>query len=244
MMNRGQATARELARLIGLYNSTCAAVPLAPLHYRALQRLKNCISHDYDSPAPLDGEALADLQFWTHIPQAYNGRQIQSPAAMMTIYSDVSTQGWGAACNNTRTGGPWTAQERRNHINYLELKAVFLGLQTFAAELRDQHIRLMMDNTTAVAYLNHKGGTHLRSLSDLAIHTWLWCQQRNLTVHAEHLPGILNTQADQESRRVRDSSEWMLNRRVFQQIMDLWGPCSVDLFAARHSAQLSTYYSF
>ena len=80
---------------------------------------------------------------------------------MMTIYSDASTQGWGATCNNTRTEGPWTAQERKNHINYLELKAAFLGLQIFAAKLKDQHIRLIMDNTTAVAYLNHKGGNPL-----------------------------------------------------------------------------------
>ena len=31
MMNKGQAIPRELAHLIGLYNSTCSAVPLACL---------------------------------------------------------------------------------------------------------------------------------------------------------------------------------------------------------------------
>ena len=160
MMNKGRATARDLAHLVGLYNSTCPAIPLAPLHYRAVQRLKNCISGNYNSQAPLDRETLADLQFWTHILQAYNGTAIQTPAATMTIYSDASTLGWGAACNNTRT-------EDSSKLYQLP-GAVFLALQTFAGESRNGNILLMIDNTTAIAYLNHKGGTHSKSLSDLA----------------------------------------------------------------------------
>ena len=42
--------------------------------------------------------------------------------------SDASKQGWGASCQRTNTGGPWTATEQLEHINYLEMKAAFLAL--------------------------------------------------------------------------------------------------------------------
>ena len=41
--------------------------------------------------------------------------------------------------------------------------------------------------------------------------------ERNITLQAEHLPGQLNSQADEESRKVRDRCDWMLNQSVFQQ---------------------------
>ena len=33
-----------------------------------------------------------------------------------------------------QTGGPWDQREANMHINWLELKAAFIGLQTFAAK--------------------------------------------------------------------------------------------------------------
>lgn len=76
----------------------------------------------------------------------------------MIIESDASNSGWGAFCNNSRTGGQWSTQESRCHINVKELHAAFLGLQTFAASSTGVHIHLKIDNTTAVYYINHMGG--------------------------------------------------------------------------------------
>lgn len=42
--------------------------------------------------------------------------------------------------------------ESREHINYLELKAVLLALQPFASAERNQHIMLLVDHVTAIAY--------------------------------------------------------------------------------------------
>ena len=57
-----------------------------------------------------------------------------------------------------------------------------------------------MDNTVAISYINQKGGTHSTKLYQLALDLWSWCIDRNITVHAEHLPGKLNVIADYESR--------------------------------------------
>ena len=50
---------------------------------------------------------------------------------------------------------------------------------------------------------------------------------------AEHLPGHLNTIADEESCTVQDRCDWMLNPHVFQKIQKMMGPLEVDLFASR-----------
>ena len=73
---------------------------------------------------------------------------------------------------------------------------------------------------------------------------WTWCLQRGITVHAEHLPGSCNIEADTISRRSFDSSDWRLDHSVFQKLMSLWGPFDIDLFAARHNSQLSQYFSY
>ena len=131
--------------------------------------------------------------------------------ADLTITSDASTSGWGASCGTSQTGGPWTVEEAQAHINLLELRAAFLALQTYASKLNNQHILLLIDNRTAIAYLNHKGGTTSRAISNLAVEIWEWYLRRNLTIHAEHIPGKLNNRADAESRRNLDSSDWRLD---------------------------------
>ena len=61
---------------------------------------------------------------------------------------------------------------------------------------------------------------------------------------AEHLPGKDNLVADQESRSMKDRSNWMLNPLVFNQIQFQMGPLEIDLFASRLTKQLPQFYSW
>ena len=65
----------------------------------------------------------------------------------------------------------------------------------------------------------------------------------NILIHAEHLPGVKNTQADWESRHLVDSSDWKLDRGVFLSLSEKLGPFSINLFASRTNAQLLVYCS-
>ena len=47
----------------------------------------------------------------------------------ITITSDASKQGWGAATSDSSTGGLWTAEEAKEHINFLEMLAVLFYLK-------------------------------------------------------------------------------------------------------------------
>ena len=101
-----------------------------------------------------------------------------------------------------------------------------------------------MDSSTAIAFINKKGGTHSKMLSDLSLLIWSWCLKRKLSIYAEHIPGVLNGLADSLSRRRPDFSDWTLNHQVFEILLKRWGPLDVDLFAACHNTQLKSFFSY
>ena len=69
------------------------------------------------------------------------------------IFSDASLLGWGASCDLGQTGGHWLVTETAMSFNVLELKAGLFGLQSLLPSTC-RHVRMMMDNTTAVACVN------------------------------------------------------------------------------------------
>ena len=68
--------------------------------------------------------------------------------------------------------------------------------------------------------------------------------EREIYIHAEHLPGKENIEADWESRHLHDSSDWRLKRQIFLDLESQLGPFSIDLFASRTNAQLESYCSW
>ena len=73
---------------------------------------------------------------------------------------------------------------------------------------------------------------------------WEWAQKNSIMLSAEHYAGHLNTVADWESRHFRDASNWRLDQNVFSSLMQIRGPCVIDLFADRLNSQLPQFYSW
>lgn len=129
-----------------------------PLYYRSLERDKLRALHanqwNFDKEVTLSPQAIEELKWWANnVIDSYNVLTREGPNHTLT--TDASMDGWGAAFTCGLWAAQEAAQEARNHINYLELLAVFLGLQAFCHPLHNTHIRLMIDNTTAVAVINH-----------------------------------------------------------------------------------------
>ena len=172
LLTRPETPARSVAQLLGKLNVTNPALQVADLFCRSLQ---TCLRHslaassqNYQSTVRISPQAVEDLQWWIQHLTSWNGRSLISPASRMMIDSDASLWGWGATCKGISTWGPWSPQEQTLHINCLELLAATLAVQTFAKEKSGISILLRIDNTTAVAYINRKGGTVSPTLSNLA----------------------------------------------------------------------------
>ena len=247
LLQANRPTAREVSRLLGKLTHASHAMRAAPLFYRHLQ---SCLQaalqplQDYSQPCSLTEDAKEELSWWATHPTSWNGKSIIRSDPDLTIETDASQTGWGARCGDTQTGGPWSPKEATMHINCLELLAATLAIQTFAKKQGNLLIHLKMDNTSALTYINKMGGTVSSDLNRLTKELWSWCLTKNITLRASHLPGILNEKADEESRIMRDRSDWMLCPDVFRRIQTQFGPLEIDLFASRLTKQLPTYVSW
>jgi len=112
-------------------------------------------SQNYEGRVTLSADSLKELKWWdTEMPK-WNGKILIKREIDMIINSDASLQGWGACCGFQTTRGAWSQREAALHINYLELLVATLVVQSFEKKL---NILLRIDNTMAVAYINHLGG--------------------------------------------------------------------------------------
>ena len=63
------------------------------------------------------------------------------PPPELCLYSDASRSGWGAHLLDQSVLGLWSDQETSLHINILEMKALFLALQTFQDTIANQRVQ-------------------------------------------------------------------------------------------------------
>ena len=109
--------------------------------------------------------------------------------------------------------------EQEDHINILEMRAILLGLQSLCSTCSNTHIRVKTDNQTCVAYVNKFGGSKSTKCNLIAKDIWNWCIENDNYVSAEHVAGVLNEEADYESRHRNNSGEWSLSNECFNTIV-------------------------
>ena len=67
------------------------------------------------------------------------------------------------------------------------------------------------------------GGIKYQVCNEMAHQIWEWCSNRGIWLSACHIPGVKNVEADTESRKFSDSTEWSLDSEVFDNIFALSG---------------------
>ena len=188
-------------------------------YYRQIEMLKTQTlrnAFNYDNQILLTQEARAELRWWT-VEGIYSSRPLVRENPCMLIRTDASSFAWGAEMNGEVSHGMWSEKEKDLHINVLELQAALLGIQSLCHKLRHCHLRIELDNTTAVAYINNMGGTHSIACNAITktLLLMLWCKARGIWLSACHIPGKDNTVADSYSRKQSIHTEWSLNVNVF-----------------------------
>jgi hypothetical protein len=240
---------RELASFIGLLVNAFYAVLEAPLHYRELERCKVSglgIDNNYDNFVTLSSGAVSELHWWIKNVEYKNGKHIRPKSIDYTFQSDASLLGWG--CFDTSShqfaNGRWSRKEALNPINYLELLAIFWGLQSLYKNVTNCHIKVFSDNVSAVVYINEMGGMASVAMDNLAGRIWDWCLERSIFLSASYLKGSENFQADFYSRNFSHSTEWMLKREIFKRICSEFFIPDIDMFASRLNFQIDRYVSW
>ena len=250
LLDQGSSSIRILAKFIGMVVASFPGVIHGPLWYRRLENDKiealKRSKGDYDATVTFSIEAAADMKWWRdNIDRASNVIDDSHGEPDIIIYSDASNLGWGCNSELGRSNGHWSEEEQSLHINVKELTAAWFAIKALTTNLSNKHIRLMLDNTTAVACVNNMGTNH-SILCDLVVRDiWGFCIEREFWVSAAYIPGKLNVEADTESRKINLDAEWKLNNSLLKQATDIlnYQP-EIDLFATRLNCQYEKYVSY
>ena len=223
-------------------------VPHGRLWMRSLQwHLKAHWSPESDPPSllvPLPQEARWDLSWWMVRDHLLTGVRFGTPVPDLHLYSDASCSGWGAHLLDQHVSGVWSGQEKLLHINLLEIKALFLALQSLREDVIGHHVTAMCDNSMVAVYVNRQGGTVSRALCSLTSRLLRWTESLDIHLDARYLPGQANVLADLLSRRGQVvGTEWSLHPQVARSLLHVWDNPSIDLFATSLNAKLPLYCS-
>ena len=74
---------------------------------------------------------LKHLQWWLEEDNMLQGQPLYPLKHVLQIFTDISKEGWRAHLGEHTARGTWSVPESKLHINYLELKAVFLAIKEF-----------------------------------------------------------------------------------------------------------------
>ena len=238
---------RQFMSLTGLLTATEKQVHLGRLHMRPIQwHLKNNwrVPESLEKVIPIPRSLHPHLQWWLDKDNVLTGQPLHPIKHALQIFTDASKEGWGTHLNEHIARGSWSLPESKLHINYLELKAVFLALKEFRDLCINKIVLVATDNTTVVAYINKEGGMRSGPLCALLWRILTWCTRNQVTLKARHIPGRLNVIADKLSRLGQTiQTEWSLLSEVFQAICSRWRQPEVDLFATRFNNKLPLFVS-
>ena len=233
-------TKRIIMRLQGLANWLGQ---VDPLRRTVLSHTKAFLKHlrgvPLDTTLHMNNKLRSLISIWMNLPHTIQRLGIPEPTCI--VQSDASLTGYGFKIDQRSYQGNFDRSMRSYSINVLELLTIWMA--TLMIHKKDQAIRILSDNSTAIASIN-RASSVVYPLAGLTKMIWKRAAQMNWTITAAHIQGRFNVIADQLSRNTVLSTEWSLPMKVFtQEILHLEPNLQVDLFATSLNNKLETYIS-
>jgi hypothetical protein len=136
-----------------------------------------------------------ELLWWIHNVEICNGKPIRFQDPVIVITTDASKKRLGSdeqseGFRQVDTGGNFLAHK------CIGVTSLQYAILTLVPELTSRNIQLQIDNSSAVAYIDHMGGAHSKPMNSIAKEIWDWAIQRNIHLTAVHIPEIEHVKAD------------------------------------------------
>ena len=128
--------------------------------------------------------SLPPLKKYLQATKIFQGQPLHPPSHALQIFTDASREGWCAHIGDLMAKGTWSLPESKLHINYLELKVVFLTLKEFQDICSKKIVLIATDNTIVVAYINKEGGIKSAPLCVFLWRILTWCTRKQGTLKA------------------------------------------------------------
>ena len=235
LINQGSCSSKELRSFLGFLESARPAIPLCRLNFRFLQQLLHPFLEDWDPKRTisLNADALEDLTFWAHLTPDLCVSGLAEKKVTVSLATDASGNiGYGShSSNGGFIQGTWSRDQSDLHINYKELYGAFVGVQTFMQE--GDCMEILLDNKSAVYYVNRMGGTRSTCLNQLARSLWKLALNRRGWLIAKWLPRQLNQTADLLSKTHLNVWEISVSPETLDYLWGMWFEPTIDLFASK-----------
>jgi hypothetical protein len=247
--SRGILTIWIAAKTIGFIIASLPATVYGKAHYRSLEAAKvEALQNNhfnFDAKFQWPESVREDLNWWSSPRRTFEA-SFRTVPDTLHLTTDASLEGWGAIADGQEVFGAWEDDNRR--IDELELRAVLQAIETLPLLQTGARIRLLCDNTTAVAYVNGMGG-RIPRLDWVARAIWKRLEENNAFMTAVYIPTAENpadalTRGVTSRKRMLDT-EVQLNPSIAQQLFAS-GPFhpQVDWFASNANYQLSRFYTW
>ena len=236
--------ARVVASFAGLAQASHLALPLARCWLRSLHD-DLAAKRSWASRVRLSRQSLVDLRCFIGLrgsPRARRRIWLRPDSAVGFV--DAGPYGWGGQLTqppHPPVAGFWSREEAEIHITWRELRAVRLFIAEHVDALSGRRLLLHEDNQAVVAILaswtsrSPELMTELRRLLELL-------ETSDISVRAIYIRSALNVVADHFSR-IAQPHEYRISTACFHQLLEWWGPLSVDAFASEATAMLDRFWS-
>ena len=191
--------------------------------------------------------SIMHVNWWKHnISQASLSLVVPQNKDQIHLFCDSSTVGWGVffPLTNSRTGGLWDIQEQSLHINVLEAKSIYIGIQIYFQHLFDSTVHIHTDNQVCLFALRLQGSTHSPWLNKYIAKIIQFLEHRKLHLVISYVRSEDNIEADTASRLYDHDLEWSVPDKIFHKICQKWGTPEIDLFASRLNHRVPLYCSW
>ena len=137
--------------------------------------------------------------------------------------------------------GKWSAVEQELHIDILERSKI---CNTHILQIqKGSSSPCANGQSNSIGLFSTNGDTRNLLMIQEAKEIWEFCEADQIKLTAEYLPGILNTKAGKASREMENSSsEWILNKAMFQKLIQVLGLGNVGMLTSRLCHQIHPRY--
>ena len=152
----------------------------------------------------LNVDARSDIEWWFRFIILWNGKDILPgltyQSDIISLYSDASgSWGCGAVWGSYWFQLEWAGLLLGSHISTKELTPVVIAAAIWGPHWKGKSIRVLSDNTAAVAAINNQS-SRVQEMGHLLRCLVFIAARFSLRVTATHIPGIHNSIADALSR--------------------------------------------
>ena len=190
----------QLAKIIGTMVATFPCSLHAQLHYRVLEhfKMKSLAKNSFKWTAKisLSRDCIQELQWWaSNLFTDKFSRSLQVDPVDVCLFTDTCDYGFGHIIDEDPLQGVFSEEQKRLSINTKELLAIYYAFVVCKDQLRNKHVLIHSDSTTALSCIRKRGSQDVMC-DRITVRLYEFASYHNITISGTHISGFENSTAD------------------------------------------------